>query len=46
MATTTETHTKQSYTAGVEVDTTNNPTAAKLVKRCQDFLSEVENLYV
>jgi len=46
MATTTETQTHQSYAAGAEVDTTDNPTAQKLLKRCQEFLSEVENLYV
>lgn len=46
MATTTETQTQQSYAAGAEVDTTDNLTAQKLLKRCQDFLAEVENLYV
>ena len=45
MATATETQT-QSYSAGAEVDATNNPTAQKLLKRCQDFFAEVENLYV
>jgi hypothetical protein len=44
MATKTGTQTQHSYTAGVEVDTTNNPTAQKLLRRCQDFLTEVENL--
>lgn len=46
MATTAETQIKQSYSAGAEVDTRNNPTAQKLLQRCQDFLAEVENLYV
>lgn len=46
MATTTETQAQQSYTAGAEVDTTNNPAAQKMLQRCQDFLAEVENLYV
>jgi hypothetical protein len=45
MATTTETQT-QSYSAGAEVDATNNPTAQELLERCQDFFAEVENLYV
>lgn len=38
------TQAQQSYTAGAEVDTSNNPTAQKLLRRCQDFLTEVENL--
>ncbi|KAF1922417.1 uncharacterized protein M421DRAFT_426923 [Didymella exigua CBS 183.55] len=43
MATAIETQT-QSYSAGAEVDTTNNSTARELLKRCQDFFAEVENL--
>ncbi|KAJ4370955.1 hypothetical protein N0V86_008649 [Didymella sp. IMI 355093] len=43
MATAIETQT-QTYTAGSEVDATNNATAQKLLKRCQDFFAEVENL--
>ncbi|KAF2623616.1 hypothetical protein BU25DRAFT_349363 [Macroventuria anomochaeta] len=44
MATATERQTQQSYSAGAEVDTAKNPTAQKLLQRCQDFLAEVENL--
>lgn len=44
MATTTMAQAQHGYTAGVEVDTNNNPTAQKLLRRCQDFLTEVENL--
>ncbi|KAH6611887.1 hypothetical protein C7974DRAFT_86404 [Boeremia exigua] len=36
--------TQESYTAGTEVDITNNPTAQKLLQRCQYFLAEVQNL--
>jgi hypothetical protein len=46
MATAMEIQPQQSYSAGAEVDTRNNPTAQKLLQRCQDFLAEVENLYV
>lgn len=46
MATPTAVHAQQSYSAGAEVDTSNNPTAQKLLQRCQDLFAEVENLYV
>ncbi|KAJ4317675.1 hypothetical protein N0V94_004830 [Neodidymelliopsis sp. IMI 364377] len=44
MATETQTEVQQSYSAGAEVDPSNNPTAQKLLQRCQDFFAEVENL--
>lgn len=46
MSTQTQTQTQQSYTAGAEVDTSQHPTAQKLLQRCQDFFAEVENLWV
>jgi hypothetical protein len=45
MATETQTEVQQSYSAGAEIDPSNNPTAQKLLQRCQDFFAEVENLY-
>jgi|TARA_R110002003_G_scaffold193_32_gene15132 hypothetical protein len=32
-------------TAAAEVDFSQHPNARNLLKRCQDFFSEVENLY-